>query len=62
MQLQSLVPHHKELKTGKSIRLSEAERLHHDAIEHLNVDPLHFCNSSTEKTFIEEIIICKFTR
>ena len=30
------------IKTGKSIRLSEAERLHHDAIEHLNVDPTAF--------------------
>ena len=43
-------PH--KTKTGKT-RLSEAEILRHDDIEHYNVDPMIFKNSATaEKTCI----------
>ena len=59
-----LLPHHSEyaasepgssqqrIKTGRT-SLLKAERLHHDAIEHLNVDPIGILtNTSTEKTYI----------
>ena len=38
------------IRTGKP-RLSETERLHHDVIEHLNVNPIAFYKPYTEKTF-----------
>ena len=37
------------IKTGRSSRLSEAERLCHDAIEHLNVDPIAFIQTPQQK-------------
>ena len=40
------------IKTGRT-RLSEAERLCCNVIEHLNVDPITYLkNTSTEKTYI----------
>ena len=50
------------IKTGKSAGLSEAERLCHDAIEHLNVDPFVFLQTPQQKRHLPKIIICAFTR
>ena len=40
------------IKTGKSSRLSEVERLHHDAIEHLNVDPIEILQTPHQKRYL----------
>ena len=44
-----LVSSPQRIKTGKSGRLSEAERLCHDATEHLNVDPITFLQTPQQK-------------
>ena len=53
-------PHHSEnaasepgsslhrIKTGRT-RLSEAERLHHDAIKHYNVDPIVYLKTPQQQ-------------
>ena len=70
-----VTPHHGEyaasepgasphrIKTGNT-RLSEAEILCHDAIEHYNVGPHDIFEnpSTTEKTYLQEVFILKLTR